>query len=439
MPNSAEIPDIPGVSGLEWIGGGGFGAVYRGFQAEYDRPVAVKVLRLDPADRKAAGRFDRERKLMGRLSSAHHHVVTVLGSGLLPGGRAYLITEYCAGGSLAGRPPMPAATVLQLGVKVAGVLRAAHADGIVHRDVKPANILLRADGEPALADFGLSIRPSYDLSHGLDALAPEYAAPESLRDGVYDNATDVYALGATLYALLAGTPPFPHRPGEAPMAFMTRVVRDPPPPPAGVPPRLWQLLAEMLAKEPLARPGAAQVAERLAELRAGDPVPVGEVTRPRTAPPPMDPGVTRVRTPRAAEEPAPLPARRRVPRWPFVVGGVVLLTGGVAAALAAGSADPPPPKAASSAAPPRLVLAEPVDRTTSVDLTWQSDAGNLSYAVIVGEQGRTPRVQIVRGAARLSVPVSPDSPYCFQVQGTDGGTVLDSNVRSIRGAVCTFG
>src|SRR5439155_4826309 len=166
-----------------------------------------------------------------------------LDAGVLPDGRPYLVSEYCPGGTLADLVRPAVAVVVELGATLAGTLARAHAEGVVHRDLKPANVLLRADGEPALADFGLSVRPAGGASRGADALSVEWAAPETLERGEYGPASDVYGLGATLYAVLAGRPPFAYRSGEGELPFMRRVVADPVPPPGrdDVPDALWAL------------------------------------------------------------------------------------------------------------------------------------------------------------------------------------------------------
>jgi hypothetical protein len=191
-------------------------------------------------------------------------------------------------------------------------------------------------------------------------------------------------------------------------------------------------------------------------VAAGSPAPMvpvgGDTTRLRAAPAGTPAQVagdgdrTRVRA-TTTEPVAPASRRRRIP-MAAVVGGAaaaVLLAGGATAAVVVLDGDDPaaapstavsgPPVAASA---PQVVLAEPVDRTGSVELTWRSDA-ELQYAVIIGEQGRAPRTELVRSRTSTSVPVTPGAPYCFQIQATAGGPVFTSNVRSIRGAVCTFG
>jgi hypothetical protein len=368
--------------------------------------------------------------------------------------------------------------VVDLGRKLAGALELAHRDGIVHRDVKPGNILLRADGEPALADFGLSIRPAHDHSQGLDALAPEYAAPESLRDGEYDAACDIYALGATLYALIEATPPFPHRRGEAPLGYLMRAVNDPVPPlrRADVPEPLRALVTRMLDKDPGRRPDAAGVAAALSAVRVsggyapapppsgppvtgddrtgirtpppfGTPTPAG-TPAPAGTPPPgaaLDGQLTGVRS--TAQVPPPVPARRVGRRARLATGvaaGVALLgAAGVVGGWLLGGAPAavphsgPAPTTSPAGSGPPVVLAEPTDDGSSVRLRWSADAG-LQYAVIVGEQDRAPRTVYVSGRTSATVPVAPGAPYCFQVQATRGGPVLHSNVRSIRGAICDF-
>jgi eukaryotic-like serine/threonine-protein kinase len=448
-----DLPRIPGVTDLVWIGGGGFGTVYRGRQTALDRRVAVKVLQV-AVDRQTSKQFDREGKLMGRLAEQSRHVLKVYDAGVLSDGRPYLLLEYCPGGSLAGHQPMPVDRVLAIAVPVATALLTAHGNEIVHRDVKPGNILLHADGEPVLADFGLSVCESYDGSRGLDALAPEFAAPESLQNGDYDRRSDVYGLGATLYALIESAPPFAHRPGEGSMAFMTRVIRDPVPPlRAAVPPPLWSLLSDMLAKDPSSRPEMAQVVDRLIALRGSVAGPAhpperveaadGARTRVRQPPPPSPPvsdgAMTTVRA--VPQQPPPVSdpvRRRRTPLLISVVAAVVL--GGVATVLLL-RPDPPdatPPAAlrGSAASPaPEVVLAEPVDRSSSVQLTWQARSG-LQFAVIIAGNGLPSRTELAGDRHTMSVTVDPATPYCFLVQATDSERIIDSKPRSIRGAVC---
>lgn len=140
------------------IGHGGFGVVYRCVQPELDRTVAVKVLTAE-LDEENTARFFREQRAMGRLTG-HPNIVNVLQVGVTRSGRPYIVMPYHSQDSLDARirksGPLPLGEVLRLGVKIAGALETGHRLGILHRDVKPANILLTDYGEPALTDFGIA-------------------------------------------------------------------------------------------------------------------------------------------------------------------------------------------------------------------------------------------------------------------------------------------
>ena len=163
----------------------------------------------NPAERR---RFLGEAQAAGALSG-HPGIVTVHNAGILPDGRPYLVMELCPGGSLtswldpAHRPSQE--RIRDVGVQIADALAAAHARGMLHRDVKPANILIDRYGNPGLADFGLSALPQPDASprERYAAMTPAYAPPEVLQLQSPSESGDVYQLAATLYALLSGHPP----------------------------------------------------------------------------------------------------------------------------------------------------------------------------------------------------------------------------------------
>jgi len=225
--------EIPGYQVLEPVGQGGFSVVYRAHQLALDRIVAVKVLPAESVDEKVRRRFLREVRLTTRLSG-HPHVVTVLDAGTTRSGRPYIAMDYFELGSLQhrldSRGALPAAEVASIGAKVAGALDAAHALGILHRDVKPQNILVSRFGEPALADFGVALLASSPGSTATsDALTPYHAAPEVLAGVEPTAAGDIYSLGSTLYQLLAGRPA--HRVGDSGIApLLLRILHEPPPP-----------------------------------------------------------------------------------------------------------------------------------------------------------------------------------------------------------------
>src|SRR5689334_10371848 len=154
-------------------------------------------------------RFLREARAAGRMSS-HPHVVDLFDAGVTGNGHPYLIMELCVG-SYAERmkhDPLGPAEARDVGIKIADALADAHMLGVLHRDVKPANILISRFGEPALADFGLAIlTENRDVSITLDVLTPAYAPPEMFRHAPPSPGADVYGLCATLYALMSGKPP----------------------------------------------------------------------------------------------------------------------------------------------------------------------------------------------------------------------------------------
>ena len=194
------------------IGHGGFSVVYRAVQESFERDVALKLLTIVGPDEDARRRFEREVRLAGRLSD-HPHVVTVLDTGTTASGRPYLAMDLYDGGSmkqwLQRRGRLSGAQAAGVGAKIADALHAAHALGVLHRDVKPNNILVSRYGEPALADFGVSwLLDASNSSSVLDVFSPQHAAPELMTRGVPTASSDVYALGSTLYELISGRPPF---------------------------------------------------------------------------------------------------------------------------------------------------------------------------------------------------------------------------------------
>lgn len=278
---------LPGFEDVEVVGRGGFGVVYRAYQPDFDRQVAIKVL-TGILDDEARARFGRECRAMGRLSG-HPAIVTVYASGFDESGRPYLVMDYMADGSLAGRlereGSLPVEEVLTVGVQLAGALEAAHRSGVLHRDLKPANVLVSAYGEPKLSDFGISrLAGAYETRSGVLSASPLHAAPEVLAGRGASVASDIYSLGSTLYALLAGEPPFPPRPGDDLFMIAHRVATEEPADLAeqGVPAELWSTVARSLAKEPEARPAtAAELSEALRKAQASlglvpTPLPAGD-------------------------------------------------------------------------------------------------------------------------------------------------------------------
>ncbi|MFI7697790.1 protein kinase [Nonomuraea sp. NPDC049480] len=258
---------VPGYEIKGVLGQGGFGVVYLARQSAVGREVALKVdnrVLLSDRDRR---RFIREVTAAGALSG-HPHVVPVYDAGLLPDGRPYMVLELCPGGSLAGRRVGPA-DARDVGVRIADALAAAHAQGVLHRDVKPGNILINRYGQVALSDFGLATMPASgpDASVTRESLTPSYAPPEAFELAEPSPAGDVYALAATVYALLSGRPPrFPES-GVPNLAMILALHRLPVPDIPGVPPELSAVLRQALASDPRERtPSAAAFREALAAV-----------------------------------------------------------------------------------------------------------------------------------------------------------------------------
>ena len=291
-------PHIDGYHDLTLIGRGGFSEVYRARQAQFDRDVAVKILNIDDLDERAQRRFRRECAVTGRLSG-HPHIVTVLDSGFTSTGQPYLTMEHFANGSLSLRlqrtGPLPWDDVLRIGIKVAGALEAAHREKVLHRDIKPQNILVSVYGEPALADFGISLVTNVESSMTFDAFTPVHSPPEVLEGKAPDITADIYSLASTLYMLLAGTAPYQGPPGEGIAPLLLRILREPVPEitTAAVPSGLVDLLTSALAKEPADRPPTAAAfahALRALQVDLGEaPTDVITPTTPGLTPLPIDP------------------------------------------------------------------------------------------------------------------------------------------------------
>ena len=222
------------------VGRGGSGVVYRCYQQSLGRSVAIKVLAsdLDEDDRE---RFLREGYAMGALSG-HPNIANILQVGVTESDRPFIVMPYYAMGSLAervrreGRIAWPDA--LRIGVKLCGALETAHRTGTLHRDIKPANVLVNDYGEPQLSDFGTArIAGGYKTVTGYFTGTLSYTAPEVLAGNSPTAAADVYSLGATIYALIAGSPPHERKADEDLIAHYLRITSTPVPDlrPGGIP------------------------------------------------------------------------------------------------------------------------------------------------------------------------------------------------------------
>jgi serine/threonine-protein kinase len=317
----------------ELVGTGGMSSVFRAHDRQLERRVAIKILHEHYADDpEYLERFRREARAVARLS--HPNIVTVIDRGS-DDGRQFIVFEHVEGENLkelvvrSGRLSVRRALELALGV--ADGLAFAHDHGLVHRDVKPQNVLLSREGEVKVTDFGIA--RSLHVEHGVTQTGTvlgtgEYLAPEQASGKQVSPATDVYSLGVVLWELLAGDVPFD---GENFVAVALRHVNEPPPPlrqrRPDVTPRLEAAVERALAKDPARRfPSMTAFAK---ELRAC----LAEVEGEAPPPPPAtvdDLGQTRVTPP----APARVPPRRRARRSRRRPAAVYVLLALVAAGAA---------------------------------------------------------------------------------------------------------
>jgi serine/threonine-protein kinase len=275
---AAEMPALPGYEILAKLGTGSYGVVYKARQADLRRVVALKMIRFeeDLADPHRLALIRREAEAVAQLN--HPNVVQIYDFGEHQG-RPYFAMEYVEGGSLEQRlkagplPPQEAATMLET---LAGALQAAHDKGVIHRDLKPGNVLLTPDGCPKVADFGLakllnteaSLIPSGAIVGTASYMAPEQAAG---RGREVKEPADVYALGAILYHMLTGRPPFA---GDTFANILSQVIsREPNPPELGrAQCDLGAICLKCLEKEPARRyASAGALADDLRRFSDGQP------------------------------------------------------------------------------------------------------------------------------------------------------------------------
>ncbi|GGP86834.1 serine/threonine-protein kinase [Saccharothrix coeruleofusca] len=282
------------------IGRGGMGEVWSGYDKRLDRPIAVKLLRSDvlPPDSDAttlAKRFLREARLTARVE--HPGVPAVFDAGA-EGERLYLVMQLVPGIDLGDfltqHQPVPVEWAAAVAAQVASVLAAAHAVSLVHRDLKPRNVMIKPDGMVTVLDFGVATLLDTDLtrltSTGEAVGSPAYMSPEQVLGGVPSPRSDLYALGCILHELLAGARPFT---AEATYLTMRQHVEEPPPRlrtrRADTPAALEELVLQLLAKAPEDRPADAhEVYERLLPFLP-TPRPGGAADEPPTASDPTRP------------------------------------------------------------------------------------------------------------------------------------------------------
>jgi serine/threonine-protein kinase PknK len=304
-----------GFTDAEEIGRGGFGVVYRCSQSALGRIVAVKVLTAD-LEPDNLERFVREQVAMGKLSG-HPHIVNIFQVGTTATGRPYIVMQYHPHGSLEAKihdnGPVGWADALHIGVKLAGALETAHRRETLHRDVKPANILLTEYGEPQLTDFGIArIIGGFETGDGAVMGSPAYTAPEVLLGQSPDVTSDVYSLASTLFCAGTGHAVFERRKGEQMVAQFLRITNHPMPNlrDSGLPTDVCAVIEQAMSRNTQDRPATAEAfGEKLREVQRMHGLPVDDMAVPIPAP------TIRYNPPRSGGTPS-YPARALTPPAP---------------------------------------------------------------------------------------------------------------------------
>jgi hypothetical protein len=468
---------ISGYRDFTFLGRGASSVVYQAFQEGPDRLVAVKVLQSDDPDDPARKRFAREKAIVGRLG-AHPHVVQVFEASVTADGRPY-ISMQLYDGSLAdrldARGSLPATEAVSIMADIAGAVQAAHDAGILHRDIKPQNILLSNYG-PGLADFGIAQAvANLNWSQTLRGLTPLHAAPEAFLDErPADARSDVWSLGSTLFTALAGRPPYFVTSSEPISKYQLRLEREPVPhiPRNDISPALVEVIHRALAKNPDQRfATAADMEHALRAVLDGEPgagravgaidtkdsIGGGSSRRAEVvADPLVGDGATTVigRSRRAAidtsgSEEHGGDGRRR---WPLIIGAgaavlVMFALGVVLLGRSDGHGPLPTIPAKVPSVPvdtsrgPTMFTAD--DHGGSVDLHWVDNSGGAaSYIVFyrsvtgpqMSQQPQTSNGTTIHG-------LDPKLGYCFRlvalVEDKSGHRTQSAVDTSVRGCVAT--
>ena len=272
-PRSDSVTPVPsgiaaelaaaGFEDARQVARGGAGVVYCCYETALGRNVAVKVLP-SHVDDDSRERFLREGYAMGGLSG-HPNIVNILRVGVTTSGKPYIVMPYHSADSLAVRlrreGPVAWPEALHIGVKLCGALETAHRTGTLHRDIKPANILVNDYGEPQLSDFGIAhIEGGYETATGFFSGTIDYTAPEVMTGNPATVASDMYSLGATLYALIAGNAAHERKKGEDLIAQYLRISTTGVPDmrPDGIPDAVCSAIEKAMSIDPAERPASAE-------------------------------------------------------------------------------------------------------------------------------------------------------------------------------------
>lgn len=263
--------NIPGYQIKAHVGSGGMAVVFRAVQESLQRPVALKVLK-NTESKEWTERFLNEGRILASLS--HRNIITVHDIGIHEG-HIYISMEYLDGGDLALRieTGMTPKEALEILATIGEALEIAHKKGVIHRDVKPGNILFRPDGTPVLADYGIAKDFERETDVTVDGTVvgtPDYLAPEQARIEPVDGRTDVYGLGIIFYEMLVGKKPFE---GASAVHIVFKHLNEPIPQLPEELAKYQPLLEKMTAKDPADRfAGATEMLAAVTELRVNNAV-----------------------------------------------------------------------------------------------------------------------------------------------------------------------
>lgn len=456
---SPRLPSIPGVTLQQEIARGGMGVVYRGRQDYLDRTVAVKLLSLELTGESFGERFRREAKILAGIK--HPNIVACFQAGQTPEGQSYLVMEFIDGLSLkrwvAERGVLPVATALRTVRAIAQALAHAHQAGIIHRDVKPENILLENDAAaaardpsmpftPKLVDLGLARTANGTSSLGLTSPGSVMGTPSTMSPEQFDEPesvdfrSDIYGLGCAMYEMLVGRPAFRAR--KLMELFAQKrapVAPDPTDEVQGLPPVVGKLVQCMLAPDRAARPASYQdLDDRLGALLATLAPPTrtvagkakkfgrdSTVDQQGAAPAPADleaATVVRAPTPSDSSPSSASPPRSggRLP-WLVLAGAVAAAAGGWIAFAGGGAQDPAgggkpdgaPPKVVANLPPAAVRIEAPADAALGSTVEFAARATDPEGDPLTYEWTFPQELALARGATnqqRLQLKIEDGLP-----------------------------